>query len=74
MRSKKQNETTQNKKKQEKTKQSKIKDNKTKTKQKKKVESIEKMHYKRNQEFKIERRSNTKRDHRSGIQRVEQIS
>ena len=55
-------------------KQSKIKDNKTKTKQKKKVKNIEKMHYKRNQEFKIERRSDTKRDHRLGIQRVEQIS
>ena len=54
--------------------QSKIKDNKTKTKQKKKVKNIEKMHYKRNQEFKIERRSDTKRDHRLGIQRVEQIS
>ena len=54
--------------------QSKIKDNKTKTKQKKKVKNIEKMHYKRNQQFKIERRSDTKRDHRLGIQRVEQIS
>ena len=67
-----------NKTKRSKTKQtekkSKIKDNKTKTKQKKRVESIEKMHYNRNREFKIERRSDTKRDHRSGIQRVEQIS
>ena len=52
----------------------KIKDKKTKTKQKKKVESIENMHHKRNQEFKIERRSDIKRDHRLGIQRVEQIS
>ena len=44
------------------------------TKQKKKVESIENMHHKRNQEFKMERRSDIKRDHRLGIQRVEQIS
>ena len=47
---------------------------KKQTKQKKKVESIENMHHKRNQEFKIERRSDIKRDHRLGIQRVEQIS
>lgn len=44
------------------------------TKQKKKVESIENMHHKRNQEFKMERRSDIKRDHRFGMQWVEQIS
>ena len=47
---------------------------KNKTKQKKKVESIESMHHKRNQEFKIERRSDIKGDHRFGMQWVEQIS
>ena len=57
-----------------KTKQNNIKDKKKQTKQKKKVESIENMHYKRNQEFKMERRSDIKRDHRLGIQWVEQIS
>ena len=46
---------------------------KKQTKQKKKVESIENMHHKRNQEFKMERRSDIKRDHRLGIQRVGQI-
>ena len=61
-----------NKQKQNKTKQ--YKRQKKQTKQKKKVESIENMHHKRNQEFKIERRSDIKRDHRLGIQRVEQIS
>ena len=51
-----------------KTKQNNIKDKKKQTKQKKKVESIENMHHKRNQEFKMERRSDIKRDHRLGIQ------
>ena len=61
-----------NKQKQNKTKQHKRQ--KKQTKQKKKVESIENMHHKSNQEFKIERRSDIKRDLRLGIQRVEQIS
>ena len=55
-----------NKQKQNKTKQHKRQ--KKQTKQKKKVESIENMHHKRNQEFKM------KRDHRLGMQWVEQIS
>ena len=52
----------------------KTKQHKRQTKQKKKVESIENMHHKRNQEFKMERRSHIKRDHRLGLQWVEQIS